>query len=91
MGICVATVVVSSQCNEVVNGSAVQGGPQEVASGCTCSSDGNTDGGEWLQRLDGEQCGKHLCYLNKNDLDLEARISDIYHVISFISHFLWIL
>ena len=45
----------------------------------------------WLQRQGGERCGKHLCYLNKNDLDLEARISDIYHVISCIRHFLWIL
>ena len=37
---------------------------------------------------------RHLYFdiLNKIKMsDLEARISDIYHVISCISHFLWIL
>ena len=50
------------RCKEVENGSAVHGGPQQVAFGCTCSSDGNTGGGEWLQRRGGEQCGG-ICIL----------------------------
>ena len=77
-------------CNsvKVENGSAVHGGPQEVASGCTCSSDSNT-GGDGCRRQGGEQCGGIFVFdiLNKIKMsDLEARISDIYHVISCISH-----
>ena len=79
-------------CNsvKVETGSAMQGRPQQVASVCSCSSDGNTGGGGCSDKM-ASSVASIFDIIMKNVLDLEARISDIYHVISCISHFLWIL
>ena len=83
---------------KVENGSAVHGGPQQVAGVCSCSSNAKlvvvAESGGCSNKVARRAVWRHLYFdiLNKIKMsDLEARISDIYHVISCINHFLWIL